>query len=40
MYDFIKIQYEMGRIDRKKVLSYVPKWLSEEDANLIIANIN
>ena len=36
MYDFIKIQYEMGKIDKDKVLSYAPKWITVEEADSII----
>lgn len=40
MYDFIKIQYEMGKIDKEKVLSYVPKWITAEEADSIINSGN
>lgn len=40
MYDFIKIQYEMGKIDKEKVLSYVPKWITAEEADSIINSDN
>ena len=40
MYDFIKIQYEMGRINEDKVLSYVPKWITVEEAESIINSGN
>ena len=32
MMEFIKIQYKLGRISADKVLSYVPKWLTAEQA--------
>ena len=37
MYDFIKLQYLLGRIDADKVRSYAPKWITEEQAEEIIA---
>lgn len=36
MLQFIKIQYKLGRISADKVRSYVPKWLTEEQAAEII----
>lgn len=36
MYDFIKIQYQMGTIDAKQVKSYVPHWITEEQAKEIL----
>lgn len=35
MYDFIKIQYKMGNITKETVLSYVPKWITYEQAKEI-----
>jgi len=37
MYDFIKLQYLLGRIDADKVRSYAPKWITAEQAEEIIA---
>ncbi len=36
MYLFIKIQYMLKMIDEQKVMSYVPRWITEEQANAII----
>ena len=36
MYDFICLQYAMGRITREKVLSYAPRWITEEQARNMI----
>ncbi len=36
MFEFIKIQYKLGRISADKVRSYVPKWLIAEQAAEII----
>ena len=36
MFEFIKIQYKLGRISADKVRSYVPKWLTAEQATEII----
>lgn len=37
MYDFIKIQYELGRLTADQVRAFVPRWITEEQANEIIA---
>ena len=37
MYEFIKLQYLLGRINADKVRSYAPKWITEEQAEEIIA---
>jgi hypothetical protein len=37
MYDFISLQYQLGRIDATKVRSYAPKWITAEQAEEIIA---
>ena len=36
MYEFIKLQYLIGRINAVKVMSYVPKWITPEQAEEII----
>jgi hypothetical protein len=36
MYEFIKLQYLIGRINADKVRSYAPKWITEEQAEEII----
>lgn len=36
MLQFIKIQYKLGRISADKVRSYVPKWLTAEQAAEIV----
>ena len=36
MFEFIRIQYKLGRISSEKVCSYVPKWLTEEQAAEIV----
>ena len=36
MLQFIKIQYKLGRISVDKVRSYVPRWLTAEQAAEII----
>ncbi len=38
MYDFIKIQYKLGNITKEKVMSFVPMWISKEQANKILSN--
>lgn len=37
MFDFIKIQYQMGTIDTEKVKSYVPRWITEEQSQEILS---
>ncbi|AKL95028.1 hypothetical protein CACET_c15790 [Clostridium aceticum] len=37
MYGFILNMWIMRRIDQVKVLSYVPTFISQEEANMIIA---
>ena len=36
MFEFIRVQYILGRIDEAKVMSYVPKWLDSEQADEIL----
>lgn len=36
MLQFIKIQYKLDRISADKVRSYVPKWLTAEQAAEIV----
>lgn len=40
MYDFIKCQYELGKITKEKVYSYVPRWITKEQANEITGGAN
>lgn len=37
MFEFIKGQWIMRNIDADKVNSYVPRWITQEQANTIIA---
>ncbi len=37
MFDFIKIQYIMGRITAEQVRGYAPRWITAEQAEEIIA---
>ena len=36
MYEFIRLQYQMGNIDYNQVLSFVPQWITAEQAETII----
>ena len=36
MVGFVRIQFLLGKIDENKVLSYVPKWITAEEAETII----
>lgn len=38
MYEFISIQYKMGRITDDQVRSFVPKYITEEQAKEIVSN--
>ena len=37
MYEFIRIQYVMGHISAEQVRAYVPRWITAEEAEQIIA---
>lgn len=37
MYQFILNQWVLGKIDAEKVQSYVPKWITQEQAETIIS---
>jgi hypothetical protein len=37
MYQFILNQWILGKIDAEKVQSYVPKWITQEQAETILA---
>ena len=37
MYQFILNQWILGKIDAEKVQSFVPKWITQEQADTIIA---
>ena len=36
MFDFIRIQYKMGRIGAEKVRAYVPRYITAEQAGEIL----
>ena len=36
MYEFIRLQYIMGRMTRGQVMEQVPRWITSEQANNII----
>lgn len=36
MYNFIKIQYQLGRISNIDVMKFVPRWITDEQAEFII----
>ncbi|WP_087064752.1 XkdX family protein [Intestinibacillus massiliensis] len=36
MYEFIRIQYQLGQLTAGQVKTYVPKWITEGEANTII----
>lgn len=36
MYEFIRIQYQMGKITESEVMAFFPKWITAEEAEQII----
>lgn len=36
MYEFIRIQYKLGKLTAEQVRSFVPKWITSEQAETII----
>jgi hypothetical protein len=36
MFDFLKIQYELGNITKEQLRYYVPTWISENEYKEII----
>lgn len=36
--DFIRIQYYFGNIDKEQVMSFVPQWITLDEATSIINN--
>lgn len=36
MFDFIRIQYRMGRIGAEKVRAYAPRYITDEQAEEIL----
>ena len=36
MYEFLKIQYALGRIDAVRLQTYVPQFLTQEQADTIL----
>lgn len=37
MYEFIKIQYRLGRLNAEQVRAYAPKWITAAEAEEILA---
>ena len=40
MYNFIRLQYKMGKITKEQVFGFVPKWITFEQANSIVGEFN
>lgn len=40
MFEFIRIQYEMGKLSEEQVRGFVPRWISEEEAEEILGGEN
>lgn len=39
MYQFIKLQYQMGRITKEQVFGFAPKYITEVEAETIIGGV-
>lgn len=39
MFDFLKIQYELGKITKEQLYSYVSTWISKQEYNNIIGEM-
>jgi hypothetical protein len=39
MFDFLKIQYELGKITKEQLYSYVSTWISEFEYKKIIGEM-
>lgn len=39
MYEFIRIQYRLGKITEEQVHSYAPRWITEEQAMEIVGEV-
>jgi hypothetical protein len=39
MFDFLKIQYDIGRITKEQLYFYVPLWISEFEYKKIIGEM-
>lgn len=36
MYEFLRLQYRMGKIDADKLQTYVPRWITQAQADEIM----
>ena len=39
MYDFIRLQYIMGKLTADQVRAYAPKWITAEQAEEILGKV-
>ena len=37
MYEFIRIQYQLGRLTAEQVRAFAPRWITQEQAEEIVA---
>jgi len=40
MFDFIRLQYQMGKLTAEQVQTFVPRWLSDKQATEIVTNLS
>lgn len=40
MYEFLKLQYQMGKIDAEMLQSYVPHWITQDEYNQIVGDVS
>lgn len=40
MFEFIRIQYVLGKIAKEQINTFVPRWISEEQAEKILEVIH
>ena len=38
MFDFLRLQYLMGRIDETQLRAFVPTWITDAQADAIVAD--
>ena len=40
MYEFIRIQYQLGRLTADQVRAFAPRWITAEQAEEIVGDAN
>lgn len=39
MYEFIKIQYQLGKLTKDQLENFVPKWITQDQADEILGGV-